>query len=209
MGCPQEQCASQPAQPASTRTTDQQHDPQAQAETISKCTIPFGHPPQTITIRISENHRTNVKAMPCPAKRNLLLARAGGNGARSTRQRTPLRVRDSVLPSCPDEPPRALTITTALAIQRLPLPAKRNGAWVARQSSALRNPHDPQKQGQPINRATRKRKQKRTANAPFRFATLPFRKLINEQCTMCNVQNGKQDFIKLTDTNPVSPSILN
>ena len=127
----------------------------------------------------------------------------------STRQRTPLRVRDSVLPSFPDEPPPALTMTTALAIQRLPLSAKRNGAWVDRQSSAHRNPHNPQEQGQPTNRATRKRKQKRTENAPFRLIILPYRKLINVQWTMCNVQNGGPDFIKLTDTNPVSPSILN
>ncbi|MBO7492687.1 MAG: hypothetical protein J6T87_00910 [Bacteroidales bacterium] len=67
-------------------------------------------------------------------------------------------------------------MTTALAVQRLPLPAKRNGAWVARQRSAHRNPHNPQEQGQPTNRATRKRRRKRTANAPFRLATLPYRK---------------------------------
>ena len=47
------------------------------------------------------------------------------------------------------------------------------------------------------------------AGTGFRFATLPYRKLINVQWTMCNVQNGEPDFIKLTDTNPVSPSILN
>ena len=47
------------------------------------------------------------------------------------------------------------------------------------------------------------------AGTGFRSATLPYRKLINVQCTMNNVQNGGPDFIKLTDTNPVSPSILN
>ena len=36
------------------------------------------------------------------------------------------------LSSCPDESAPALTIMIALAIQRLPLPAKRNGALVAR-----------------------------------------------------------------------------
>ena len=39
---------------------------------------------------------------------------------------------------------------------------------------------------------------------PFGHPPLPE----TDQCTMCNVQNGGQDFIKLTDTNPVSPSIL-
>ena len=58
-------------------------------------------------------------------------------------------------------------------------------------------------------RITGKRKQKRTAIAPFRLATLPCRKLINVQCTMNNVQNEEPDFIKLTDTNPVFPSIRN
>ena len=40
-----------------------------------------------------------------------------------------------------------------------------------------------------------------TPVSPFRLATLPYRKLIN-------AQNGGPDFIKLTDTNPVFPSIL-
>lgn len=44
------------------------------------------------------------------------------------------------------------------------------------------------------------------AGTGFRLASLPYRKLINVQCTM---YNRGPDFIKLTDTNPVSPSILN
>ncbi|MBO7492688.1 MAG: hypothetical protein J6T87_00915 [Bacteroidales bacterium] len=53
---------------------------------FSPPSIPFGHPPLPETTHISETHRTNVKAMPCPAKRNLGLARAGSNGTPQTRK---------------------------------------------------------------------------------------------------------------------------
>jgi hypothetical protein len=56
MGCPPEQCASQPAQPASARTTDQPNNPQVQTETNSKCTIPFGHPPVPETDQCTMNN---------------------------------------------------------------------------------------------------------------------------------------------------------
>jgi len=39
-------------------------NPQEHAATTSKCTIPFGRPPQPKTTRISENHFPNVNATP-------------------------------------------------------------------------------------------------------------------------------------------------
>ena len=45
----------------------------------SKCTIPFGHPAQPETTRISDTHRNNEKDRHWLAKRNLGLARTGIN----------------------------------------------------------------------------------------------------------------------------------
>jgi len=39
-----------------------QRNPQAQTQTKSNCTIPFGHPFLTETTRIADTHRPNEKA---------------------------------------------------------------------------------------------------------------------------------------------------
>ena len=57
--------------------------PDKETVSNSKCTIPFGLPPLTEATCISENHFANVNATPCPAKRNLGLARAGENEKRT------------------------------------------------------------------------------------------------------------------------------
>ena len=65
---------------------------------------------------------------------------------------------------------------TALAEQRHPLPAKRNGALVARQRRDCRKTGNSQRQSLTIDRVTRKSKHLRTAIAPFRLASLSNRK---------------------------------
>ena len=47
-----------------TTASDNPRHPQAQTETNSKCTIPFWPPSQPETTRNSENHHTNIKAIP-------------------------------------------------------------------------------------------------------------------------------------------------
>ena len=59
----------------------------ARAENNANTTsIPFGHPPEPKTTRISETYRACEKVRCLPAKRNLVLARAGSRENSQTRK---------------------------------------------------------------------------------------------------------------------------